>query len=175
MFSIIILAIIQGIAEFLPISSSAHLIIFRDVFMIGKDVIATDLELTFDIALHFGTALAIIVFFFKDFWNMFVKGITKGVKDKDGKIMWYIIAASIPAAVVGLLFEDVIDGVIRNKYWLIALALIIIGAINWGLIGILKFNLVAAIFGDMTALARIVYSLVGLSGLWGIKLLFDEK
>ena len=65
MFSIIILAIIQGIAEFLPISSSAHLIIFRDVFMIGKDVIATDLELTFDIALHFGTALAIIVFFFK--------------------------------------------------------------------------------------------------------------
>ena len=57
----------------------------------------------------------------------------------------------------------------------IALALIIIGAINWGLIGILKFNLVAAIFGDMTVLARIVYSLVGLSGLWGIKLLFDEK
>ncbi len=57
----------------------------------------------------------------------------------------------------------------------IALVLIIIGAINWGLIGLFKFNLVEAIFGDMTMLARIVYGLVGISGLWGIKLLFDNK
>ena len=57
----------------------------------------------------------------------------------------------------------------------IALILIIIGAINWGLIGLFRFNLVELIFGDMTALARIVYSLVGISGLWGIKLLFEDK
>ena len=56
----------------------------------------------------------------------------------------------------------------------IALVLIIIGAINWGLIGIFKFNLVETIFGDMTVLARIVYGLVGVSGIWGIKLLFDD-
>ena len=56
----------------------------------------------------------------------------------------------------------------------IALVLIIIGAINWGLIGIFHFNLVAAIFGDMTLIARIIYGLVGLYGLWGIKLLFDD-
>lgn len=56
----------------------------------------------------------------------------------------------------------------------IALALIIIGAINWGLIALFSFNLVAAIFGDMTVLARIVYGLVGISGLWAIKLLFDD-
>lgn len=56
-----------------------------------------------------------------------------------------------------------------------ALALIIIGAINWGLIGFFKFDLVAAIFGEMSALSRIVYGLVGISGLWGIKLLFDDK
>lgn len=56
----------------------------------------------------------------------------------------------------------------------IALALIIVGALNWGLIGLFNFDLVAAIFGDMTLLARIVYSLVGVSGLWGIKLLFDD-
>lgn len=56
----------------------------------------------------------------------------------------------------------------------IALALIIIGAINWGLISVFNFNLVAAIFGDMTILARIIYGLVGLSGLWGIKLLFED-
>lgn len=129
MFAIIILAIIQGIAEFLPISSSAHLIIFRDVFLLGKDVITEDMELTFDIALHFGTALAIIVFFFKDFWKMFIKGITKGVKDKDGKMMWYIICATIPAAIIGVLFEDVIEGKIRTIYWLIAVALIFMGII----------------------------------------------
>ena len=56
----------------------------------------------------------------------------------------------------------------------IALVLIIIGAINWGLIGLFKFDLVAAIFGNMTLISRIVYSLVGVSGLWGIKLLFDD-
>ena len=56
----------------------------------------------------------------------------------------------------------------------IALVLIIVGALNWGLIGIFNFDLVAAIFGDMSILSRIVYSLVGVSGLWGIKLLFDE-
>lgn len=56
----------------------------------------------------------------------------------------------------------------------IALVLIIIGAINWGLIGIFNFNLVSAIFGDMTLISRIIYGLVGVSGLWGIKLLFDD-
>ena len=56
----------------------------------------------------------------------------------------------------------------------IALVLIIIGAINWGLIGFFQFNLVATLFGDMTALSRIVYALVGISGLWGIKLLFED-
>ena len=55
-----------------------------------------------------------------------------------------------------------------------ALVLIIIGAINWGLIGLFKFDLVAALFGNMSILSRIVYSLVGISGLWGIKLLFNN-
>ena len=56
----------------------------------------------------------------------------------------------------------------------IALSLVVIGAINWGLIGLFRFNLVAALFGDMTILSRVVYTLVGISGLWGIKLLFDK-
>mgnify|MGYP001853039318 FL=1 len=56
----------------------------------------------------------------------------------------------------------------------IVLVLIIIGAINWGLIGIFNFDLVAAIFGEMSVISRIVYGLVGVSGLWGIKLLFDD-
>lgn len=56
----------------------------------------------------------------------------------------------------------------------IALVLIIIGAINWGLIGLFGFDLVATIFGEMSIISRIIYGLVGLSGLWGIKLLFDD-
>ena len=56
----------------------------------------------------------------------------------------------------------------------IALVVVIIGAINWGLIGVFNFNLVDMIFGDMTIIARIVYALVGISGLWAIKLLFDN-
>ena len=56
----------------------------------------------------------------------------------------------------------------------IALVLVIIGAINWGLVGIFNFNLVTTIFGDMTLISRIIYILVGISGLWAIKLLFDK-
>ena len=56
----------------------------------------------------------------------------------------------------------------------IALVLIIIGAINWGLIGFFNFNLVAVMFGEMTWISRVIYALVGISGLWGIKLLFDD-
>ena len=56
----------------------------------------------------------------------------------------------------------------------IALVLIIIGAINWGLVGIFNFNLVDSIFGTMSVISRISYALVGISGLWGIKFLFDD-
>lgn len=56
----------------------------------------------------------------------------------------------------------------------IALVLIIIGAINWGLIGLFGFNLVDTIFGAMSIISRIIYTLVGISGLWGIKLIFDR-
>ena len=56
----------------------------------------------------------------------------------------------------------------------IALVLIIIGAINWGLIGFFNFNLVETIFGQMSVMSRIIYALVGISGLWGIKLIFND-
>lgn len=57
----------------------------------------------------------------------------------------------------------------------IALVLVIIGAINWGLIGFFEFNLVDSIFGEMSIISRIIYALVGISGLWCIRLLFDNK
>lgn len=126
--STIILGIIQGIAEFLPISSSAHLIIFRDIFGIGASM-SKDMELSFDVALHLGTLLAIGVFFFKDFINMISKGLTKGVKDEQGKILWYLIIATIPAAIAGLLFEDAIENIIRNNFLIIIIALVVMGII----------------------------------------------
>lgn len=128
-FGVILLAILQGIAEFLPISSSAHLIIFRDLFGVGASVVTEDFALAFDIALHFGTLLAIGIYFFNDFWNMIIKGFTKGVKDTEGKILWYIIIATIPAALVGVLFESTIEDAVRSNFILIALALIIMGII----------------------------------------------
>lgn len=123
-FRAIILGIIQGIAEFLPISSSAHLILFP--YMLGWE----ESGLAFDVALHFGTMMAVLVVFFKDWWNLFV-GAIKDVKTKkkstNGKMFWYLVVATIPSALAGLLLDDVIENVIRNKIWIIALALAIMG------------------------------------------------
>ncbi len=128
MIDIIILGIIQGIAEFLPISSSAHLIIFRDIFGIGTNI-GSEIELSFDLALHFGTLLAIIIYFFNDLFKILLDGLTKGTKTKNGRLFWYLIIATIPAGIVGVLFEDVFDTFFRKQLWLIAIALIVMGII----------------------------------------------
>ena len=123
-FKAIILGIIQGIAEFLPISSSAHLILFPYLFNWEES------SLAFDIALHFGTMMAVLVIFFKDWWDLFI-GAVRDVKDKkkstNGKMFWNLVIATIPAALVGVLLDDVIENVVRNKIWLIALALAVMG------------------------------------------------
>lgn len=120
----IILGIIQGVAEFLPISSSAHLILFPYLF--GWE----ESGLAFDIALHFGTMMAVLAIFFKDWWDLFI-GAIKDIKDKkkstNGRMFWYLIIATVPAALTGLLLDDIIENIIRNKIWIIALALAIMG------------------------------------------------
>ena len=123
-FKAIILGIIQGVAEFLPISSSAHLIIFPYLFGWESSSMA------FDVALHFGTMMAVLLIFFKDWWNLFV-GAIRDVKTKkkstDGKMFWYLVVATIPAGLVGLLLDDVIENVIRNNIWIIASCLAVMG------------------------------------------------
>lgn len=125
-FRAIILGIVQGIAEFLPISSSAHLIIVP--YLLGWE----ESSLAFDVALHFGTMMAVLVIFFKDWWNLFI-GAIKDIKTKkkstNGKMFWYLIVATVPAALAGLLLDDVIENVIRNKIWIIALTLAIMGVL----------------------------------------------
>ncbi len=126
MLTVIILGIIQGIAEFLPISSSAHLILVRDIFGLTID---STIELTFDLALHFGTLLAIGIYFFKDLWKIGFEGLTKGTKTKHGKVFWYLILATIPAGIIGIAFEDVVDNFFREQTLIIALALIFVGVL----------------------------------------------
>ena len=124
----IVLGIVQGIGEFLPISSSAHLILVP--YLLGWK----ESSMAFDIALHFGTLLAVLIIFFKDWWNLFVGAIHGiGSKNKrgkkEGKMFWYLVVATIPAALVGFLLDDIIEEFFRGQIWLIALFLAIMGVL----------------------------------------------
>lgn len=124
MIEAIILGIVQGVTEFLPVSSSAHLIIFREVFNIGTSI--SKYGLAFDLALHVGTLLAVVIFFFSDLWKIFIEGITK---PKENKLFYYLIVATIPAALAGILLEDLIDSIFRNNLIIIGVGLIIMGIV----------------------------------------------
>lgn len=113
MFEAIILGIIQGITEFLPISSTAHLILIPKFF--GWQG-AVD-SLTFDIALHAGTLLAILVFFSRDWLRILLH---------DRRLLVFIIIATIPAGLAGILFEKIVEDHLRNPYT-IAMSLLLVG------------------------------------------------
>ena len=117
----IVLGLVQGLGEFLPISSSAHLVLVPWLFN------WTDPGLTFDIALHIGTLVAVIAYFWKDWITLIVKGLTEA-KSMDGRLFWYLVAASIPGAIVGYLLEEKAETVFRSPL-LIASMLIIMGSV----------------------------------------------
>lgn len=122
----IILGIVQGIGEFLPISSSAHLILVP--FLFGWE----EGSLAFDIALHFGTLLAVLVIYFREWLNLFIGACNKVFKHKDStdnKMFWYLIIATIPGALAGLFLDDIVESVFRKQIWLIALFLAIMGVL----------------------------------------------
>ncbi|MFQ5511882.1 MAG: undecaprenyl-diphosphatase UppP [Candidatus Krumholzibacteriia bacterium] len=107
-----ILGVVQAITEFLPISSSAHLIVLRE--WLGFEAVD---GLTFDVALHMGTALALIVYFRKDLGRLLlgaVGGLRSGGTGTERRMPWYILAATVPAAVVGILFGDVLENALRT-------------------------------------------------------------
>lgn len=124
MIKSIILGIVQGIAEFLPISSSAHLILVP--YLLGWEAHS----MAFDIALHFGTLIAVLAVFFREWWSLFmgaVKRVTKGKESFENKMFWYLVAATVPGALLGFLLEDVVENVFRTKIWLMATALAVMG------------------------------------------------
>lgn len=117
----IILGIVQGLGEFLPISSSAHLVLVPWLFR------WPDPGLTFDIALHFGTLIAVVIYFWRD-WIRLISGGVHGVKTQDGRLFWYLVAASIPGALIGFMLENYAETIFRTPV-LIAGMLILMGII----------------------------------------------
>lgn len=122
-----ILALIQGLTEFLPISSSAHLILPSAI--LGWE----DQGLAFDIAVHVGTLAAVVIYFRKEVVTLFgalFGSIFKGDRSKEAKLAWMIVLATIPACVFGLLMKDIVELYLRSA-WVIATTTIIFGLLLW--------------------------------------------
>ncbi len=129
-YQAIILGIVQGLTEFLPISSSAHLNLFP--WLLGWEKIPD----SFDVALHIGTLLAIIIFFFKDWVNLIVGGYNQVVKKKkttEGKIFWMLVLSTIPAGILSLVLskisENLFEKSLNFEMIVIAITLIVMGVI----------------------------------------------
>lgn len=128
----LIMGIVQGLTEFLPVSSSGHLILVPN--LLGWDD-AFITSLAFSVMLHVGTLVALLVYFREDWLRLIPAGLA-AVRDRsfegdsDRRLAWLLAAATIPAAIVGFLFSDFFEGGIREPA-LVAVTLIIGGVILW--------------------------------------------
>ena len=121
-FEAIVLGAVQGLAEFLPISSSAHLVLVPWLFRWN------DPGLVFDVALHLGTLLALLIYYWRD-WVAMVASLFNGDRERR-RLLMMLIVASIPGAVIGMLFEKQADTTFRSPL-LIAIALAALGIVLW--------------------------------------------
>jgi len=120
----LILGIVQGLTELLPISSSAHLNLIPWIFH-------WEMPASFDVALHFGTLLAIGIFFFKDWIGLIKGGWKRAVhkeKTTEGNMFWYIVFATIPGGIIGFLLDHFLEDTLKAP-WIIAIALIVMGIV----------------------------------------------
>lgn len=129
LYQAVVLAIVQALTEFLPISSQAHLWFVPWLFK-WKDP-----GLTFDVALHAGTLVAVLIYFFRDWVQIIAHGfgINAGHDDelrKNPGLLWLLVIATIPAGVAGVLFEKQADTSWRSPY-VIGAMLLIIGVLMW--------------------------------------------
>ena len=113
LFAAVVLGILQGLTEFLPVSSSAHLILARAFF--GWEVPA-DFGLAFDVALHVGTLGAIVAFFRSEIASMVraIPSMLSSSPDPSGRLVQRIVVGTLPVVFVGLLFNDVIERTLRT-------------------------------------------------------------
>ena len=128
-FQAVILGIIQGLAEFLPISSTAHLRIFPALF--GW----SDPGTAFSAVIQLGTIAAVIIFFIRDLWRILITWLRSLFTPRlranpDARIGWYILLGTLPIAVLGLLFQTQITTVARDLR-VIATTLIVLGVVLW--------------------------------------------
>ena len=121
----IVLGLLQGLTEFLPISSSAHLI------LLPKLMDWADQGLLYDVAAHFGSLLALLIYFRKDLTNMttgWIRSFSSG-RNSEADMVWFLLIATMPICLAGLLFHDV-AGHLRNPL-LIAGATILFALLLW--------------------------------------------
>ncbi|MFH1744807.1 MAG: undecaprenyl-diphosphate phosphatase [bacterium] len=125
----IIFGIVQGITEFLPISSSGHLVILHNIIKIPiRD------EMAFDVFLHLATLLSLLYFFRKDVWLLLKSWVLSfvGKKSEASKLSWLIFVATIPAVIFGLLFNDYIEKNLHegsSAILIVAIAMAVVGAL----------------------------------------------
>jgi len=128
----IVLGITQGLSEFLPISSSGHLILVRWLF--GWDELQPEsVAKAFDVALHLGTLIAVVAYFWRDLIVYVREGVLLVVKRQrpstaEGRLAWLLVLSAVPAGIVGALFESVIDEHLGTPF-VIAISLIVFGLV----------------------------------------------
>ncbi len=125
LYQAIILAIVQGLTEFLPVSSTAHLVAVPRIF--GWE----DRGLDFDVALHVGTLAAVLIYFFRDWVQVIANGLGisyRGSKSDENSrtLLWFLVIATIPAALAGKALKHYAEGPWRNLY-VIGFAMILVG------------------------------------------------
>lgn len=125
----IFLGVVQGLTEFLPVSSSGHLLLGQ--YFLGMD--QDRFGLTFDAAIHTGTVLAVISFFWRDLLRMaraFLRSLRgPNFEERDQRMAYLILVATIPAGVVGLLFQNFFEGQAVRSPWLVAFNLVLVGVL----------------------------------------------
>jgi len=145
-YQAVVLAIVQGLAEFIPISSSGHLIIVRR--LLGWNELSPAHELTFDVALHFGTLLSVL-FYFRRTWIQIIRAalggkvvrfsetgasdekLTAEEQRQERWLLWLLAIATVPGAIAGKLLEHSAEDYFREHIYLIAGALIVVALLMW--------------------------------------------
>ncbi len=145
-YQAVVLAIVQGLAEFIPVSSSGHLIIVRR--LLGWNELSPAHELTFDVALHFGTLLSVL-FYFRRTWLQIIRAALGGKvvrfsestdsdvnlspaeQKEERMLLWFLVIATIPGAIAGKLLEHSAEDYFREHIILIAVALIAVALLMW--------------------------------------------